>query len=93
VATCVPAIGAIASILMLAASAETASKAKPAAAEGGAVALNPECRTQTGSRIAVNGWNCSAVVPSISRDDVIRNGTTAAGEVIRFNVPFGTINH
>jgi hypothetical protein len=86
-------ISAIASILILAACAATAPKVKPTAAGVGAAARNPACLTQTGSRIAVNGANCSEIGLSISSDDVSRNGATTAGEVLRFNVPFATINH
>jgi hypothetical protein len=92
-ATYIRVISAIASILILAACAVTATNVKPTAAGVGADARNPACLTQTESRIAVNGANCSAIVLSISSDEVTRNGATTAGEAIRFNVPFSTINH
>ena len=86
-------ISAFASILILAACAVNAPKVKPTAAGVGATARNTACLSRTESRIAVNDANCSAIVLSISSDEVTRNGATTAGEVIRFNVPFSTINH
>jgi hypothetical protein len=86
-------ISAIASILILAACGVTAPQVKPTVAAVGAAERNPACVTQTGSRIAVNGTDCSAIGLSISSDDVSRNGATTAGEALRFNVPFVTINH
>jgi hypothetical protein len=92
-ATYIRVISAIVSILILAACAVTAPNVKPTAAGVGAAARNPACLDQAGSQIAVNGASCSTIVLSISSDDVIRNGATTAGEAIRFNVPFATINH
>jgi hypothetical protein len=93
-ATYIRVISAIASILILAACASTAPKLKPTAAGVGAAARNPACLDKTaGSKIAANGASCSTIVLSISSDDVNRNGATTAGEAIRFNVPFATINH
>jgi hypothetical protein len=87
------AISAIASIVIIAACAATAPKVKSTAAGVGAAARNPACLTQTGSRIAVNGANCSEIGLSISSDDVSRNGATTAGDALRFNDPSITINH
>jgi hypothetical protein len=92
-ATYIRVISAIASILILAACASTAPKVNPTAAGVGAAVRNPACVDQTGSQIAANGASCSTIVLSISSDDVSRNGATTAGEAIRFNVPFATINH
>ena len=86
-------MGAIASIPILAACAATAPNLKPTAAGLGSAARNPACLSQTGSRIAVSGANCSEIGLSLSSDDVSRNGATTAGEVLRYNVPFATINH
>jgi hypothetical protein len=84
-------LSAIASMLMLAACAATAPK--PTAAGVEAPVRNRACLTQTGSLMAVDRTNCSAIGLSISSDDVRRYGVTTAAEALRFSVPSITINH
>ncbi len=90
-ATYIRVISTIASMLILAACAATSPKVKPTAV--GAAARNPACLNQTGSRIAVNGANCSEMGLSISSDDVSRNGAVTAAEALRVNDPSIRINH
>jgi hypothetical protein len=75
---------AIASALILVACAAT----PPAA-----VAQNPACLTQTGSRIADNKTNCSAVGRSYSSEDIDRTGATTAGEALQLMDPSITVHH
>jgi len=73
---------AIASILILAGCATGGSAA---------VAHNPACLTQTGSRIAANGKDCSFGW-SYTSDDISRTGVTQASEALRLLDPSITVN-
>jgi len=83
---------AIAAVFILAACAATTADVKPKAAAPGAVAQNPACLSQTGSRIAGNDANCSAIGRSYSRDDINRTGSTTAGEALRLLDPSITVH-
>ena len=83
---------AIATVLILAACAATTADVKPKAAAPGAVAQNPACLSQTGSRIAGNNGNCSAIGRSYSSDDINRTGSTTAGEALRLLDPSITVH-
>jgi hypothetical protein len=74
------AAGAIASLLLLAACAAT-----PAT-----VAQNPDCLTQTGSRIA---GHCSGPGRSYSKDDIDRTGAETAGDALQLMDPSILIHH
>jgi hypothetical protein len=73
---------AIVSMLLLAACAATVADTKP----------DPTCLTQTGSRIAVNGTNCSAVGRSYTSDDINRTGATTAAGALRLLDPSITVH-
>jgi hypothetical protein len=83
---------AIGSALIFAACAQTPSNVKPKTAASDAVAQNPACLTQTGSRIAANNANCSAVGRSYSHDDIGRTGATTADEALRLMDPSITVH-
>ena len=84
---------AIATLLILTASATTTGGAKPNSAASGAVAQNPACLSETGSRMAGNNANCSAIGRSYSSDDINRTGSTTVGEALRLLDPSITIHH
>jgi hypothetical protein len=84
---------AMISLLILAACAATTADVKPKAEAPGAVAQNPACLTQTGSRIAGNKTNCSAVGRSYSSEDIDRTGATTAGDALQLMDPSVTIHH
>jgi hypothetical protein len=84
---------AIAIALILAACAATTADVKPKAAAPGALAQNPACLSQTGSRIAGNDGKCSAIGRSYSSDDINRTGSTTAGEALQLLDPSITIHH
>ena len=84
---------AIATLLILTACATTTGGAKPNSAASEAVAENPACLTETGSRIAGNAANCSALSRSYSRDDIDRTGSTTADEALRLLDPSVTVHH
>jgi hypothetical protein len=84
---------AIGAALILAACAPATSNVKPKTVASDAVAQNPACLTQTGSRIAANNANCSAAGRSYSHDDIDRTGATTAGEALRLMDPSITVHH
>jgi hypothetical protein len=84
--------GAIATVFILSACAATTADVKPKAAAPGAVAQNPACLSQTGSRITRNNANCSAIGRSYSSDDINRTGSTTAGEALRLLDPSITVH-
>ena len=86
-------ITAITSLLILAACAANTAGVKPNAAAPGAVAHNSACLSQTGSRIAGNDANCTAIGRSYSSDDIDRTGSTTAGEALRLLDPSITVHH
>ncbi len=77
---------AMASMLILAGCA-TGTGGSPA------VAHNSACLTQTGSRIAANGKDCSMIGQSYTGEDISRTGTTQAGDALRLLDPIVTVNH
>jgi hypothetical protein len=83
---------AIATVLILAACAANTAGLQPKAAASEAVAQNPACLSQTGSRIAGTGAHCSAIGRSYSSDDINRTGSTTAGEALRLLDPSITIH-
>jgi hypothetical protein len=84
---------AIASLLILVACAAATTDVKPKAEAPGAVAQNPACLTQTGSRIADKKANCSAIGRSYSSEDIDRTGSTTAGDALRLMDPSVTVHH
>jgi hypothetical protein len=84
-------VSAIATALVLAACAATAPNVKPNATS--AVAQNPACVTQTGSRIAGNSANCAAFGRSYSRDDIDKTGKVDLGDALQTLDPSITIRH
>lgn len=84
---------AIASLLVLVACAATTSDVKPNATAAGAVAQNPACLTQTGSRIIDKKGDCSAFGRSYSKDDIDRTGSVTAGEALQMMDPSITVHH
>lgn len=83
---------AIASLLVLAACAANTAVVKPKAAAPEAVAQNPGCQSETGSRISGTNANCSAIVRSYTHDDISRTGSTTVGEGLRLLDPSITIH-
>jgi PBP1b-binding outer membrane lipoprotein LpoB len=83
---------AIATAIILAACSATPANVKPKAEASGAVAQNPACLSQTGSRIAGHNANCSAIGRSYSSDDINRTGSTTAGEALRLLDPSITVH-
>jgi hypothetical protein len=84
--------GAIAAFLVLAACAATTENVKPKAGASEAVAQNPGCLSQTGSRIPASDANCSAIGRSYSSDDINRTGSTTAGDALRLLDPSITVH-
>jgi uncharacterized lipoprotein YajG len=82
----------IASLLVLAACAANTAGVKPKAAAPEAVAQNPACQSETGSRISGTNANCSAIVRSYTHDDISRTGSTTVGEGLRLLDPSITIH-
>jgi hypothetical protein len=87
------AASSIASVLILAACAATTAGVKPNAGASAAVAQNPACLTQTGSRITSSAANCSAFGRSYSSDDINRTGATTADEALRLMDPSITVHY
>ena len=83
----------VAGILILAACAARTADVKPRAETSAAVAPNPACLTQTGSRIPGNDAHCSAIGRSYSNEDIDRTGATTAGEALRLLDPALTVHH
>ena len=82
-----------AAAVILAACAATTANVKPKPAASQAVAENPACLTQTGSRIAGNAADCSAFGRSYSHDDINRTGSTSAEDALRLLDPSITVHH
>jgi hypothetical protein len=82
---------AIASVLILAACAAHNARVRPEAAAT-ALAQDPACPTQTGSRITGNNANCSAFGRSYSSDDINLTGSTTADEALRLLDPSITVH-
>ena len=87
-----PAITTAAAVI-LAACAATPANVKPKPASALAVAENPFCLKQTGSRIAGNAADCSAFGRSYSRDDIDHTGSTSAEDALRLLDPAITVHH
>ena len=83
---------AIATVLILGACAANTAGVKPIT-EASALAQNPACLNQTGSRIPVNNTNCSSIGRSYSSDDISRTGATTADEALRLLDPSITVHH
>jgi hypothetical protein len=83
---------AIATVLILAACATDTAGVRPKSAASAAVAQNPACLTQTGSRIAGNNANCSAFGRSYSSEDISRTGQTTAAEALPLLDPSITVH-
>jgi hypothetical protein len=84
------AASAIATLLLCVGCAATTVKPTAAAS---ALAQNPACLTHTGSRIASENANCSAVGRSYSSDDIDRTGAATAGDALRLMDPSITVHH
>jgi hypothetical protein len=84
---------AIAATLILAACAATTADVHPKTEASAAVAQNPACLTQTGSRIAGDGKHCSAFGRSYSSTDIDRTGSTTAADALRLLDPSITTRH
>jgi hypothetical protein len=83
----------IVSVIILAACAATPREAKPTAGASAAAAENHTCLTQTGSRIATKGTDCSAMGRSYSSDDIDRTGAATADQALRLMDPSITVHH
>src|SRR5580700_9985682 len=83
---------AIATLVLCVACAAGTADVKPKAAAS-ALNQNPACLTQTGSRIAANDANCSAIGRSYSHDDIDRTGAVTADEALRLMDPSITVHH
>jgi len=83
----------VAAVLILAACAARTADVKPKVEALRTVAQHPACLSQTGSRIAPTGANCSAFGHSYSNDDIDRTGATTAGEALRLLDPSVTVHH
>jgi hypothetical protein len=84
---------ASAATLILAACAATTADVRPKAEASAAIAQNPACLTQTGSRIAGDGKHCSAFGRSYTSTDVDRTGATTADDALRLLDPSITTHH
>jgi hypothetical protein len=56
------------------------------------VAHNPACQSQTGSRIAANGKDCSMIGQSYTGEDISRTGTTHVGDALQLLDPIVTVS-
>jgi hypothetical protein len=82
---------AIATALVLAACAATPN-VKPDTTSA-AIAQNPACLTETGSRIAGDRANCTAYGRSYSSDDIDRTGKVDAADALKLLDPSITVHH
>jgi len=82
----------IAAALMFAGSAALADDAKPKPEKPAAAAQNPNCFTQTGSRISAKG-KCRGTGRSYTNDDIRRTGATTVGEALPLLDPSITVHH
>ena len=80
----------IPSILILSACAVNTVGVNPKAP---ALAQNPACLAQTGSRIIGKDADCSAFGRSYSSDDIYRTGATTADEALRLMDASITVHH
>ncbi len=85
--------GVCASMVILAACAATDQNVKPTTAETAAVAQNPICPTQTGTRIPVKGDVCSGFGSSYSSADIGSTGATTVGGALRLLDPIVTVHN
>jgi hypothetical protein len=83
---------AVAAGLIFAGSAAVADDAKAKPEKPAAVAQNPSCLTQTGSRIGAKG-KCRATGRSYTNDDMRRTGATTVGEALPLLDPSITVHH
>jgi hypothetical protein len=84
---------AIATALLLAACAATTPNVKSNASASAAVAQNPACLSETGSRITRDRANCTAFGRSYTGDDVDRTGYVNVGDALRLLDPSITVHH
>jgi hypothetical protein len=82
---------AITTALLLAACAATTQNAKPTVSA--AVAQNPACMTETGSRIPGDRADCAAFGRSYSGDDIDRTGKVNVGDALQILDPSITVHH
>lgn len=82
---------AVATVLVVAACASTTPNVKPTASA--AVANNPACLTQTGSRITGDSSNCMAFGRSYSRSDIDTTGRMDVGDALQVLDPSVTVHH
>ena len=82
----------VAAALILAGCAATGGGTKPTDGKSAAVAKNPGCLTETGSRIAANDSHCSAPGRSYTSDDIDRTGATTAAGALRLMDPSITVH-
>jgi hypothetical protein len=82
---------AFATALIVAACASTTPNVKPTASA--AVAKNPACLTQTGSRIAGNSSSCMAFGRSYSSSDLDTTGKVDVGDALQVLDPSITVHH
>ena len=75
-------IAAVVAGLALCGCATTAENAKPKPAQAAALSQNPNCLTETGSRIMTAKPNCMAVGRSYSSTDIERTGETTAADAL-----------
>jgi hypothetical protein len=83
---------AIATALLLAACAATTQNVKPNTTSA-AVAQNPACMTETGSRIPGDRADCKAFGRSYSGDDIDRTGKVNVGDALQVLDPSITVHH
>jgi len=84
--------GSIVAAALILAGCAAAGGTKPNDAKSAAVAKNPECLTETGSRIAANDSHCSTPGHSFTSDDIDRTGATTAAGALRLMDPSLTVH-
>ena len=82
--------GVIVSGLVLFGCAATPQNSKPAAT---AAMKDPNCLTETGSRISPVNSNCRGFGRSYSQDDIDRTGKIDAGDALSLLDPSITVHH
>ncbi len=85
-------VSATATALVLAACAATPLNVKPNTTSA-AIARNPACLSQTGSRITGDRASCMAFGHSYSGDDIDRTGYLDVGDALRVLDPTVTVHH
>ena len=83
----------LAATVLLAACATAPGNVKPAPATAAAVTHDPNCPTQTGSPIAVNGKECMGIGRAYTREDIDRTGAITPEDALRLLDPSVTIHH